>query len=72
MDLGLRDKVVLITGGGGVLGSAFAQGFAQLGAKLAINDLQEEKAVATIEQLTAESCEAIPVAADVSSDKDIK
>ena len=72
MELGLRDKVVLITGGGGVLGSAFAQGFAQLGARLAINDLQEEKAVAAIDQLTVKNCEAIPVAADVSSDKDVK
>ena len=25
---GLRDKVVVITGGGGALGSAFARGFA--------------------------------------------
>ena len=32
-DLGLTDKVVLITGGGGVLGSAFARGFADSGAK---------------------------------------
>ena len=42
-DLGLKDKVVLITGGAGVLGTAFSQGFTDYGAKLAINDLKEEK-----------------------------
>ena len=44
-DLGLKDKVVLITGGAGVLGTAFSQGFTDYGAKLAINDLKEEKAL---------------------------
>tara|TARA_Y100000588_G_scaffold230257_1_gene243975 strand:+ start:148 stop:945 length:798 start_codon:yes stop_codon:yes gene_type:complete len=72
MELGLKDKVILITGSGGVLGAAFVKGFANLGSKLAVNDLKEEKAIATIENLKSSNFEAIPVAADVSSDEDVK
>ena len=46
-DFGLRDKVVVITGGGGALGSAFARGFADNGASLAILDFNLDKAKAT-------------------------
>jgi len=70
-DLGLADKVVLITGGAGFLGTAFAQGFADHGAKLAINDLKEEKALASIGKLTGAAVEAMPAAADVSNDADV-
>ena len=45
-DFGLRDKVVVITGGGGALGSAFARGFADSGASLAILDFNLDKAKA--------------------------
>ncbi len=69
-ELGLKDKVVLITGGGGVLGTAFSQGFADHGAKLAINDLKEEKALECIGRLTGE-VEAIPAPCDVSDDADV-
>lgn len=69
-DLGLKDKVVLITGGAGVLGSAFAQGFADHGARLAVNDLREEKALECIGRLTGE-VEAVPAAGDVSDDADV-
>lgn len=69
-DLGLKDKVVLITGGAGVLGTAFAQGFADHGAKLAINDLREEKALECIGKLTGDA-QAIPAQGDVSDDADV-
>ncbi|MDP6560655.1 MAG: hypothetical protein QF619_11160 [Candidatus Binatia bacterium] len=47
-DLGLDGKVVLIPGGGGVLGTAFAQGFADFGARLAVSDLTDDRAAAAI------------------------
>jgi len=71
-DMGLKDKVVLITGGAGFLGTAFAQGFADQGAKLAINDLRKEKAEASIGTLIGANIEAIPAMADVSDDADVK
>ncbi len=69
-DLGLKDKVVLITGGAGVLGTAFSRGFADHGAKLAINDLREEKALECIGKLSGE-VEAVPATGDVSDDADV-
>lgn len=64
-DLGLVNKVVVITGGGGFLGTAFAQGFADHGARVAIADFDEEKAkkaAATIGN------NAIGVAVDVTQE----
>ncbi|MCY4440756.1 MAG: SDR family NAD(P)-dependent oxidoreductase, partial [Deltaproteobacteria bacterium] len=69
-DLGLKDKVVLITGGAGVLGTAFSQGFTDHGAKLAINDLKEEKALECIDKLTGDVT-AVPAQGDVSDDADV-
>ena len=68
-DFGLRDKVVVITGGGGALGSAFARGFADSGASLALLDFNLDKAKATVTSFPVEKVKAIAVAADVSKDE---
>jgi NAD(P)-dependent dehydrogenase (short-subunit alcohol dehydrogenase family) len=70
-DFGLRDKVVVITGGGGALGSAFARGFADSGASLAILDFNLDKAKAAASSFPAEKVKAIAVAADVSQDHQV-
>ncbi|MET0223363.1 MAG: SDR family NAD(P)-dependent oxidoreductase, partial [Terrimicrobium sp.] len=70
-DFGLRDKVVVITGGGGALGSAFARGFADNGASLAILDFNLDKAKAAATSFPAEKVKAIAVAADVSKDDQV-
>lgn len=70
-DFGLRDKVVVITGGGGALGSAFARGFADNGASVAILDFNFDKAKATATSFPAEKVKAIAVAADVSKDDQV-
>ena len=44
MELNVKDKVVVITGGAGVLGSTFAQKLAAEGARVAILDIAEKKA----------------------------
>jgi NAD(P)-dependent dehydrogenase (short-subunit alcohol dehydrogenase family) len=70
-DFGLRDKVVVIAGGGGALGSAFARGFADNGASLAILDFNLDKAKATATSFPAEKVKAIAVVADVSKDDQV-
>ncbi len=50
----LKGKVAVVTGGGGVLGSAFAKAIAQCGAKVAIVDLNRIGA----EKVAAEICNA--------------
>jgi 3-oxoacyl-[acyl-carrier protein] reductase len=70
-DLGLKDKVVIITGGGGALGSAFARGFADAGSLLAMLDFNLDKAKATAASFPAEKVKAIAVAADVSKDDEV-
>lgn len=71
-DLGLAGKVVLITGGGGVLGSAFARGFADLGAKVGIGDFVREKAEKVAADLKAVNAAAIGVGADVTKEDHVR
>ena len=47
----LKDKVVIITGGAGVLGGAFCRGLGEQGAKLAILDLNLEAALKAAKSL---------------------
>ena len=70
-DLGLAGKVVLITGGGGVLGSAFARGFADHGAKLAIGDFVADKAEAVAADLRSREAQAIGLGADVTKEDQV-
>jgi 2-deoxy-D-gluconate 3-dehydrogenase len=70
-DLGLKDKVVVVTGGGGALGGAFARGFAAAGSSLAILDFNLDKAKATAASFPAEKVKALAVAADVSKDEQV-
>jgi NAD(P)-dependent dehydrogenase (short-subunit alcohol dehydrogenase family) len=47
----LKDKVVVVTGAGGVLCSMFAAAVAETGAKVALLDLNEEAAKANAEAI---------------------
>jgi 2-hydroxycyclohexanecarboxyl-CoA dehydrogenase len=70
-DLGLKNKVVIITGGGGALGSAFARGYAEQGASLALMDFDLERAKKVATSFPAEVVKVMAVAADVSKDDQV-
>ena len=53
------------------LGTAFAQGFADFGAKLAVNDLKRHRAVEAIQKIVGKDIHALPVEADMSKDDEV-
>lgn len=61
----LSDKTAVITGGGGVLCSCFAQAIADCGANVAILDLNLDKAQAVAGDILASGGKAVAVKADV-------
>lgn len=64
----MRDKVCVITGGGGVIGSAIAKGLASVGIKTAIIDIAEESAKKIAEEIKNEfGTDSIGVKGDVLS-----
>ncbi len=52
-DLDLKDKVVVVTGGGGILCGMFAKALGSCGAKVAILDLNEEAAQKVADEINA-------------------
>lgn len=68
----LEGKVVFLTGGGGVLGRASAELFAQEGAKVAVIDAIKKKAEETAHQISTHGGEAIALYADVTSEEAVK
>jgi len=73
MDLGLKDKVALVTGASHGLGKAIALGLAAEGAKVAVNYRRNpEKAEATVREIREKhGVEAIAALADVSVEADV-
>jgi len=61
----LKNRVAVITGGGGVLCSGFAKTLAQLGVKVAVLDLREEAAQAVVDEIKAEGGTAIAIGCNV-------
>ena len=71
MDLHLQDKVVLVTGGTGGIGTAIVKGFLAEGAKVAFSSTRQEKVDALCAQLNAGDRVAGFVA-DMNKEEDIK
>lgn len=63
----LTNKVVIVTGAAGGLGRAFAQGFAEAGAKLVVADIDLAGVEETAALLTKSGAEAVAVKLDVTS-----
>ena len=67
-----QNKVAVVTAGGGVLCSAFAKSLAQLGAKVAVLDLNEEAAKGVAEEIRAAGGEAISVGVNCLSKESLE
>lgn len=65
LNVDLKGKVAVVTGGGGVLCGAMAQAIGQCGAKVAVLDRKIESANIIAEQIIADGGKAIGVAGDV-------
>jgi NAD(P)-dependent dehydrogenase (short-subunit alcohol dehydrogenase family) len=61
MDLGLKDKVAIVTGAGRGIGRAIVLTLAEEGAKVAVNDLFLERAQAVAAEVKARGGEAMPL-----------
>lgn len=65
LNVDLKDKVCVVTGGGGVLCSSFAKAIARCGAKVAVLDLNEEAARKVATEIKIEGGEAIGIKTNV-------
>lgn len=65
--MSLNGKVAIVTGSGAGLGLAYAEELARQGAKVVINDVNEDVTAQAVESITAAGGEAIGVTAPVGS-----
>ena len=65
LNVDLKGKVAVVTGGGGILCSTMAKAIAQCGAKVAVMDLRKEAAQKVADEITAEGGIAIGVGSNV-------
>ena len=73
MDLGLREKVVVLTGGSAGIGRAAARLFAEEGARLVIASRTEQTLRKVAEEVRQETgAEILPVACDVRDERSIE
>ncbi len=67
MELNLDDKVAIVTGAGQGIGATIAMTLAAAGARVAVNDLNPDRAERIATQIRESGVEAIAIAADVSN-----
>ncbi len=72
MELGIKGKVVLVTGSAQGIGKSIALAFAKEGCKVVISDVNEEKGLATRDEARALGAESIFVKSDISNDESVK
>lgn len=69
----LKDKIIIVTGGGTGLGKSMVKGFLQLGAKVTITSRKEEVLKKTAEELSAETGgQVLPVKCDVRNYEEVE
>ena len=67
----LKDKVAIVTGGGGGIGGAIARHFAREGAKIAVADINAESAQQRVAEITGQGGDAFTVVVDVTNKKSV-
>jgi 2-hydroxycyclohexanecarboxyl-CoA dehydrogenase len=67
MDLGLRDKVAVVTGAGSGIGQAIARSLASEGVRVAATDVQGDTAAATATAVQSQGGTALGLALDVTN-----
>jgi 3-oxoacyl-[acyl-carrier protein] reductase len=72
MDLGLKDKVAIVTGSARGLGAAMARRLAEEGARVVVTDIQAELAHATAEALRQAGLQAHCVVADITKAAEVQ
>ena len=63
----LKNKVAIVTGSGKGIGEGIALGFAEEGAKVVVNDLNEPDARRTVDAIRSKSRQAVAVVGNVAS-----
>ncbi len=71
MNLGLKGKVVIITGGAAGIGLASVRMLAEEGAKVVMADLSEDRVAAESASLRKQGYEVLPVVVDVSDETSV-
>lgn len=68
----LKDKVIIITGGGTGLGKSMGMRFGELGAKLIITSRKQDILDECAEEMKSEGIAALPMAGDVRNPEDVE
>ena len=72
MDLGIAGRVALVTGAGRGIGRAICLTLAQEGARVAVNDIVQERAETVADEIRRNGGTAIGVAADVTDQEQVE
>ena len=67
--MNLRNKVVIITGGGQGIGRVLSYRLAEDGAKIVIADINEGKGQAVAQEIICKGCDAIFIKTDVADEQ---